>query len=161
MPLTPVDYSKTIIYKIQHIEDDSLLYVGSTTDFTRRKSQHKHHCNNNNSKNYNQKKYQMIRDNGGWDAFIMIEIEKFPCRDSREARRREDAVMREMKCTMNMRKSHCGFDTRQEYSKQHYKDNKETINEKFHCECGGKFTRAHMAKHKKTKKHINFMNNQQ
>jgi len=101
MPLTPVDYSKTVIYKIQHNEDETLLYVGSTTDFTRRKSQHKRNCNNINSKEYNQKKYQMIRDNGGWDMFSMVEIEEYSCRNSKEARRREDVVMREMKCNMN------------------------------------------------------------
>ena len=39
MPLTKVDYSKTIIYKIHR--NDELLYVGSTTDITRRKAQHK------------------------------------------------------------------------------------------------------------------------
>ena len=27
MPKTPIDYSKTIIYKIEHIEDDNLVYV--------------------------------------------------------------------------------------------------------------------------------------
>lgn len=35
------DYSKTIIYKIQHEDDESLVYVGSTTNFTRRKCEHK------------------------------------------------------------------------------------------------------------------------
>ena len=41
MPKTKTDYSKTVIYKIQHIEDESLVYVGSTTNFTKRKSHHK------------------------------------------------------------------------------------------------------------------------
>ena len=31
----------------------------------------------------------MLRDNGGWDMFKMIEIEKFSCNDKREAERRE------------------------------------------------------------------------
>jgi len=30
MPKTPIDYSKTIIYKIEHVEDDNLVYVGHT-----------------------------------------------------------------------------------------------------------------------------------
>ena len=41
MPRKNIDYSKTIIYKIQHIDKEELLYVGSTTDFRRRKSKHK------------------------------------------------------------------------------------------------------------------------
>ena len=36
-----VDYSKIVIYKIQHKEKDELLYVGSTTHFRNRKVQHK------------------------------------------------------------------------------------------------------------------------
>jgi hypothetical protein len=147
MPKQSIDYSRTVIYKLQHIEDDSLLYVGSTTDFTRRKSEHKSACNNINGTTYNQKKYLMIRDNGGWDNFIMVEIEKFPCRDSREARRREDELMREMKANMNMRKSHCGYETKKEYG-----------NEKISCECGCTTARKHMARHRKTKKHIKLMN---
>ena len=55
MPLTKVDYSKTIIYKLQHDEIDELIYVGSTTDFTRRKAEHKKVCNNANGKKYNTK----------------------------------------------------------------------------------------------------------
>ena len=46
MPKNPIDYSKTIIYKIQHIEKDDLIYVGSTTNFTKRKSAHKACCIN-------------------------------------------------------------------------------------------------------------------
>mmetsp|Transcript_10373 Transcript_10373/g.13544 ORF Transcript_10373/g.13544 Transcript_10373/m.13544 type:complete len:135 (+) Transcript_10373:56-460(+) len=115
MPKTPVDYSKTVIYKIQHNEDETLLYVGSTTDFTRRKSQHKTCCYNINRKEYNQKKYQMIRNNGGWDAFTMVEIEKFPCRNSREATRREDELMRQMKCNMNSNKAYRTPEERLDY----------------------------------------------
>jgi len=131
MPLTPVDYSKTVIYKIQHNEDETLLYVGSTTDFTRRKSKHKSDCNNINGKSYNYKVYQMIRDNGGWEAFNMIEIEKYPCNDKREAEKRENEIMIELKANMNMRKSYCGYNTTQEYKQQYQQeyriDNKETI----------------------------------
>ena len=63
MPLTKVDYSKTVIYKMQHVDNPELLYVGSTTDFTRRKAGHKSVCNNANDKLYNIKLYSMIRDN--------------------------------------------------------------------------------------------------
>ena len=36
MPRKPIDYSKTIIYKIEHIDDDSLVYVGYTTNWDKR-----------------------------------------------------------------------------------------------------------------------------
>ena len=157
MPLTKVDYSKTVIYKLVHNEDESLIYVGSTTDFTRRKSQHKHDCNNPNSKKYNHKKYQMIRGNGGWDMFKMIEIEKFQCNDKREAEKRENEIMNELKANMNSIKSHCGYDTKNEYNKQYRIDNKDKIKEKITCECGCMIRRDNIAKHRKSKKHIQRM----
>ena len=86
MPKTIIDYSKTIIYKIVcndlNITD---LYVGHTTQFTKRKCGHKSKCNNLNSKSYNLIIYKTIRDNGGWENWSMIEIEKYNCNDSNEA----------------------------------------------------------------------------
>jgi len=170
MPRTQVDYSKTVIYKIQHIEDESLLYVGSTTNFTKRKSQHKTNCTSTNSKEYNQKKYRMMRENGGWDMFQMIEIEKFQCNDKREAEKRENEIMKELKANMNSLKSHSGFETIKDYkkhwltttiSKQYILNNKEVRNakkrENVKCECGLEMTRNSLARHKKTKKHIQLM----
>ena len=90
MPKLTVDYSKTVIYKIVskdlNIKD---VYIGHTTDFTKRKCNHKINCNHKMGKAYNHKVYQFIRDNGGWDRFEMIEIEKYPCNDGNEARARE------------------------------------------------------------------------
>jgi hypothetical protein len=182
MPKTPIDYSRTVIYKIQHIEDDSLLYIGSTTDFTKRKTQHKTVCNNPNSNSYNQKKYDVIRSSGGWDAFTMIEIEKFPCRDSKEARRREDEIMREMKANMNTKRAnrnkkeyyHDNKETIKEKKKQYYisnteeilqrkklyrEKNQKTINRTLICECGCE-VKQHLNRHRKSKKHIDLMSNQ-
>ena len=45
MPKTATDYSKNVIYKIQNNDDDSLLYVGHTTNFIKRKNNHKSDCN--------------------------------------------------------------------------------------------------------------------
>ena len=52
MTLKKIDYSNTIIYKIV-CNDLSVTdcYVGNTTQFRQRKSQHKKNCNNSNSKN--------------------------------------------------------------------------------------------------------------
>jgi len=88
MPKLPMDYSKCCIYKIEHIDDESLVYVGHTTSFDKRKTAHKNNCYNEKDKKYNLKLYQMIRENGGWDTFKMIEVEKYPCNDRREAERR-------------------------------------------------------------------------
>ena len=101
MPRRAVEYSKNVMYKIQHNEDDTLLYVGSTTNFNNRKSHHKGHCTNQASVAYNRKLYRMIRENGGWDCFSMIKIEDFPCDNGRDAEAREDHLMRELRANMN------------------------------------------------------------
>ena len=95
------DYSKTVIYKIQHQEDETLVYVGSTCNFTRRKCEHKRCCNNENYKYFNLKLYQMIRENGGWEAFKMTQIKEFPCKNKREAESEEEKIMLQLKSTLN------------------------------------------------------------
>ena len=119
MPKTPMDYSKCCIYKIEHIDDESLVYVGHTTCFNKRKTKHKSNCKNDNGKHYNFKVYQMIRENGGWEKFLMLEVEKYPCADKREAERRENEVMKELKSSMNTNKS---FITQEmsEYHKEYH-----------------------------------------
>ena len=102
MPRTSVNYQNTIIYKIVcndlNVKD---LYVGHTTDFKRRKSQHKRRCNNENDTHYNLKIYKIMRENGGWDNWIMVEIEKYTCNDSKEATSRERLWFETLQAKMN------------------------------------------------------------
>lgn len=112
MPLTPVDYSKTIIYKIEHNVDKSLVYIGSTTDFKSRKREHKSVCYNEKSNRYNLKLYVMMRDNGGWNEFQMLEIKKYPCNDGNEARAEEERCRVELKATLNSCRA---FRSKEEY----------------------------------------------
>ena len=109
MPRNNINYSNISIYKIQHVNDETLLYVGQTTDFTKRKSAHKSRAKN--SKMNDCKLYSMIRDNGGWDMFNMIEVKKFPCTNKKEAEAEEDRVMRELKSTLNSNSSENGDHT--------------------------------------------------
>jgi hypothetical protein len=127
MPKKPIDYSNCCIYKIEHIENESLIYVGHTTNFKQRKAEHKNTCNNENNKSFNLKLYTMIRLNGGWEMFVMIEVEKYPCNDKREAEKRENEVMKESKASMNMIKSYITAEEKLEQHRQYNKDNKEKI----------------------------------
>lgn len=155
MPRKAVDYSKTVIYKIVcndlNVTD---IYVGHTTQFTKRKSQHKHCCNNKNSKKHNLKLYQIIRENCGWSNWDMIQIEEYPCSNSNEAGARE----RYWYETLNAKLNICVPNR----SDKEYKNmNREIINEKqkykFNCECGGKYTKCHKSEHIKNEKHLNFI----
>ena len=146
MPKLPMDYSKCCIYKIEHIDNESLVYVGHTTNFDKRKTQHKINCNYDKSTSYNLKVYQMIRENGEWEMFKMIEVEKYPCNDKREAERRENEVMKDLKANMN--KNRCFITEHEkklymaeyresnkakmkEYTKEYYKANKEKKQEQM------------------------------
>jgi hypothetical protein len=116
-----MNYSKLLIYKIVcndlNIKE---VYVGSTVNFTRRKCQHKSRCYNINDSVYNEKKYQFIRDNGGWENWTMLEIEKYPCNDKNEAHTRERYWIEILNATLNKY-----IPTRT--TKQYQEDNKDKI----------------------------------
>ena len=62
-----IDYSNTYFYKICCKDlDITDVYVGHTTDFTRRKHKHKHSCNNENNCNYNQYVYKFYMRTWGF-----------------------------------------------------------------------------------------------
>ena len=100
------DYSKTIIYKIQHISKEDLIYIGATTNFKQRKYQHKSQADRvGQALNFNvpckHKLYMAIHENGGWEQFKMIEIKKFPCSDKNESDAEEFKCIQSMKSTLN------------------------------------------------------------
>jgi len=80
MPKIPINFSKTVIYKIC-CNDATItdIYVGHTTDIITRRYTHKSHSTNDKNKSYNLKPYQFIRKNGGWDNWSLIQIEEYPC----------------------------------------------------------------------------------
>lgn len=140
MPKVPIDYAKTIIYKLVHKDDlnDDNIYTGHTTEMTKRKTMHKSYCNNPNSEKYNQKNYKYIRENGGWDEWLMIEIEKYPCKDKPEAIARERVIQAEMKAKLNsnipgrtVKEYHQDYREKiSEQKKQYRQDNREKIAER-------------------------------
>jgi hypothetical protein len=159
MPKKEIDYQKAIIYKIEHLDKPELLYVGSTTDFVKRKCQHKIICNNETGKGYNYKLYQMIRENGGWDAFKIMVIKVYPCLNKIELLIEEDKQMKELKSTLNSIKAYQTDEELKAYQKEFYQNNKDKIfeyqKEILICECGCKTTRKHKPRHIKTSKHLN------
>jgi len=99
MPKKDVDYSNTIIYKIC-CKDESItdVYVGHTTNFIQRKYSHKQSCNNVDN---TLKIYNVIRYNGGWNNWDMVEIAKYCCKDATEARIKEQQHYNELKACLN------------------------------------------------------------
>jgi len=122
------DYSKALIYKIEHLDKPDLIYVGSTTNLVKRKYNHKTNCNNEKSKKYNAKKYVMIRENGGWECFKMVVIKEYPCNTKNELQIEEEKCRKELQATLNSFRCHITEEERKEYFKEFkkkYKENEE------------------------------------
>ena len=156
MPKVPIDYAKTIIYKLVHKDDlnDDNIYTGHTTDFICRKNKHKSDCTNPNSDKYNQKNYKYIRENGGWDEWLMIEIEKYSCKDRPEAIARERVIQAEMKAKLN---SDIAGRTIKEWRQDNCDKLSKQKKEKITCDhCGSIVNRGNISTHKKRQYCINF-----
>ena len=65
-----------------------------------------------------------MRGNGGWEMFRIIEIEKYPCNDKREAEKRETEVMKELKANLNMRNSYVSDEDKRNYIESHKEEQK-------------------------------------
>ena len=121
MPRQAIDYSKTIIYKIICDDLPEYIYIGSTTNFRERKTNHK--CK---SKTSECKLYKTIREHGNWENWKMIEIEEFACENGRQAEKREQHYMDLFKSNLNSYKAF-GGETIQEQKKQYNLEHKEDI----------------------------------
>ena len=120
------DYTFYLIQSIH--EPGSYNYVGSTRDLNHRKSVHKTNCNNESCKDYNVKLYQMMRQNGGWDAFEFIELE-YHHYTKHQAREYEQQLIDQIQPTMNSYKAWTGL-SKIEYNKQYNIDNAEYIKQR-------------------------------
>ena len=132
MPKTQTDYSNTIIYKIC-CKDPTIkeIYIGHTTNFTQRKNSHKTLCYNENNKNHNRYVYQFIRQNGGWNNWNMIQIEKQPFKNKREAEAHEHCWIEKLNALLNSNNPHAMCkEEPTKYKEDWYENNKDTILEK-------------------------------
>ena len=136
MPKKPIDYTKQIIfYKFIKKNDTSFIncYVGHTSNWIKRKYSHKERCNTKNNKKYHYKVYQIMRENGGWDNFEMIEIKREICIDSIDARKKEQELIDELDAKMNTFRAYISEEHKEDIKKNqrdYYLKNKEIIIEK-------------------------------
>ena len=121
------NYENSIIYKIQ-CKDNNIkdIYIGSTINFRVRKNAHKTACNNKNSKCYNFKLYECMRNNGGWENWEILEIEKVKCKDKKELHTKEREFIEKNKCSLNQ----CIPYRTQEEKDNYYENNKYTLRQK-------------------------------
>ena len=138
-----VNYNNSMIYKIC-CNDPTIteIYIGSTTNLIRRRAQHKKCCNKDNDRGHNYYVYQFIRDNGGWDNWSVILVEKCENITSKpELTKRERHYIETLKSSLNRRipgrtkKEWTTVNKEKiiEYQKEYYSDNKEKIKQSPKC----------------------------
>ena len=123
-----------VFYKIVCIDEAvDFSYIGSTCNLHKRRDKHKHSCTNPNSREYNQKKYQIIRANGGWENFKLIQIGQREQITVRESRQLEEEYRLDLKANMNdcrcYRTEEVKKEQNQQTSKNWSQNNKKKIKE--------------------------------
>ena len=175
-----LDYSNGKIYKLWSPQGDD-IYIGSTTQSLAKRKQ-KHKTINKCSAKILFEKYDDVR--------IEL-IEEYPCKNKMELNRREGEHIRNNNCVnkfiagrtykewvednkehrleyqklYNKEYSKNNKEKLLEYHKEYRENNKEKIlekmREKITCECGCEITRTNLTRHNLSKKHINFIQQQQ
>ena len=169
MPRVAIDYQKTVIYKLVHKDDteNQNIYVGHTTNWIKRKTKHKSACNNPNDKKYNLKQYKYIRENGGWDEWLMLWIEDYACKSVQEALARENYWYKQLKANLNtcvpgrtiaeynIEWRDNNKEKYKEYAEKYYQNRKK---EKITCNhCDAVVRRDCLTRHKQTPKCLNYV----
>ena len=132
MPKTAINYETQEISFYRFVcEDPNIVntYVGSTSNFAKRKQQHKQSCLHDTSKAHNFKIYQTIRESGGWDAWKMVEIESRLVKNKRDAEKIEQEWIEKFNADMNSHKAFGGNNS-QEYFKNYAIENCDKIRER-------------------------------
>ena len=125
-----------IIYKLCCNDTDiTEEYVGSTKNFNRRKAEHKTNCNNEKYNKYGFYVYQFIRSNGGFNNWIMIQLESVNYETKRDLEAHERRWIELLKPRLNKNiptrtKKEWGKDNKdkiQKQKKEYIKQNKDKI----------------------------------
>ena len=154
------NYQNSKIYKLVNTNTKQ-TYIGSTTrDLKQRLREHKSLYTSGKTKK--EKSYLLFNEN---DKVIIELLENVNCNNKKELHDREKYYIKNYECVNINQPTR----TSQEYYKdtkqslKNYHKNREEINkkrnEKIECECGSVISRSVLCKHKKTKKHINFITN--
>jgi hypothetical protein len=168
-------------YKIES-KDKSILdcYVGSTSNFPKRKKKHNLRCYDNTDRS-NYQVYKFIRENNGFENFEFIILEELECETNEERYFKERELIKLHNANLNVIKNPLlTLEERKEqiknYNKSHpevqrlasfnyrkahpekikeYKEKKKQI--KINCDCGGHYLIDGKARHFKSKKHLAYL----
>ena len=160
-------YNNGKIYKIEHINEDGDIYVGSTT-----KSLHyrlARHIEDYNLYKLDSKSVSKINsfklfDQYGIKNCQITLLENVNVESKNELLQREAYYIKTLKCVNKVvplrTRAEYKIDTKEhikEYALEYYQKNKEKLKTKFICECGSTVSYNHKSDHNKTKKHLKYI----
>jgi len=142
-----------------------LRYYGSTQNLIKRKYNHKRDYNlwvKAGRPNKNKCSSVCIIDNGDWRMDKIDEV----IGERWEAQKKEAEYIKNNECvnvSIPLRTKKEYYNDKKvilaEKHKLYYNDNRNEIKEKITCECGAEVTKYKIPRHRKTKKHINLLSN--
>jgi hypothetical protein len=141
------------VYKL-YCDGIDEFYIGSSFDMKERKRQHKHNCNNPNSKKYNYKLYQYIRANGefaNWKFEILVEKE---FENKTALRIKEKECIKLLNPSLNSRSAYRTEEERKTYDKA---IKAKIVAKKIDCACGSTTNKSDKSQHEKSKKHQKYL----
>jgi hypothetical protein len=128
------DIDNYFMYKINPKNSNlNYCYIGHTNNFSFRKRQHQLPCIDITHSKSHIKLYKVIRENGGWDEWEMIELEKFNGKTKLEARMREQELIKIHNANLNMLNAYITEDerkaTKNAITEKYREENKELLKE--------------------------------
>ena len=127
--------STYVMYKIcPKNKELGLCYIGQTNNFVERKRHHiKNTTSESDEKHYHLKHYVAIRENGGWDQWEMVEIEKIVGKTRLESRMREQELIEEYNANLNSVSAYISEEqrkaTKKAITEKYREENKELLKE--------------------------------
>ena len=164
------------MFYIYRLTDGNQDYYGQTEDYEKRLKTHKHSSQKCMSKLLNKDNMKLhvlhtlfTQDEANeTEEFYILNMEcvnrNVPCRTQKEYYQDNKEVLlgkQKVYRDNNKEKIHEYQqeyrNNNKEYNKEWYQNNKEKLQQKFNCECGGKYTKEHKTSHFKTNKHKNYI----
>ena len=155
-------YKNGKIYKLVNDYNDKVYFGSTCLPLYKRLYKHRH------------QKLKSVTDmvEDIYDLKIIL-VENYPCETKEQLLMRERYYIDNFDCCNKMRpiitkkedkkRDRLRYENNKEkileQQKTYRENNKEKRNEKFECECGGKFTYTHKSIHLKTKRHQNYLLN--
>ena len=149
-----------IMYKI-YSKDGKYMYVNNTKNFEARKEWHKEVYLDEEDPWNKTLLYKTVRENGGFENFVIEPIEYGYFDDIEKVIKREITLIEELKSNMH-KFSYLGTWTMHNYNFMCLDNNiDKTKKIKCDCKCGGKYSENTIQNHMKTKNHkqYEFQNN--